>query len=85
MLAARAVHGIGIAFFSIVFGSARAIPEGKAPEVQGTLISMFAFGGVIGLLAGGTIIDEFGLYATFYPVAPIALTLAAIIGKFVSV
>jgi len=86
MVAARAVQGIGIAFFPIVFGIVREqFPKEKLPIAQGTLISMFAFGGVIGLLAGGTIINEFGWRATFYPIAPIALTLVAIIGKFVKV
>lgn len=86
MVAARSVQGIGISFFPIVFSIVRdQFPRDKLAIAQGTLISMFAFGGVIGLLAGGTIINEFGWRATFYPIAPIAIVLAAVIAKTIRV
>lgn len=86
MVAARSVQGIGISFFPIVFSIVRdQFPRDKLAIAQGTLISMFAFGGVIGLLAGGTIINEFGWRATFYPIAPIAIVLAAVIARTIRV
>ena len=46
---------------------------------------MFAFGGVIGLLAGGYIIEYFGWKATFYSVIPISILLIIIIKKYIRI
>ncbi|MEW5839800.1 MAG: MFS transporter [Thermoproteota archaeon] len=86
MVAARSVQGIGISFFPIVFGIVRdRFPREKLAIAQGTLISMFAFGAVIGLMAGGTITNSFGWRATFYPVAPVVVALIVVIARLVRV
>jgi MFS family permease len=46
---------------------------------------MFASGAVIGLLVGGNIIQDYGWQATFFTIIPIAITLFAIIRRFINV
>jgi len=61
MLIARAIQGIGLSMFPIAFGIVRdQFPREKISIGQGVITSMFASGAVIGLLAGGTIIQDYG-------------------------
>ena len=86
MLISRTVQGIGMSVFPIVFAIVQdQFPRNKAAIAQGTLASMFAFGGVLGLLAGGNIIEQFGWRATFYSVIPVAVLLIIIILQYVRV
>jgi MFS family permease len=86
MLISRTVQGIGMSVFPIVFAIVQdQFPRNKAAIAQGTLASMFAFGGVLGLLAGGNIIEHFGWRATFYSVIPVAVLLIIIILHYVQV
>jgi MFS family permease len=86
LLISRTVQGIGMSVFPIVFAIVQdQFPRNKVSIAQGTLASMFAFGGVLGLLVGGNIIEHFGWRMTFYSVIPIALLLIMIILRYVRV
>jgi MFS family permease len=86
MIISRTVQGIGMSVFPIVFAIVQdQFPREKISIAQGTLASMFAFGGVIGLLAGGYIIEYFGWKVTFYSVIPISISLIIIIKKYVKI
>ncbi len=86
LLISRTVQGVGLSVFPIVFAIVQdEFPRNKIAIAQGTLASMFAFGGVLGLVVGGNIIEYFGWKATFYSVAPVAVLLIIIIIKQVHV
>ena len=86
LLISRTVQGIGMSVFPIVFAIVQdQFPRNKVSIAQGTLASMFAFGGVLGLLVGGNIIEHFGWMMTFYSVIPIAALLIIIIHRYVRV
>src|SRR5215210_6591729 len=82
----RAIQGIGISIFPIAFGIIRDkfSPE-KLAVAQGIFSSTLSGGAVIGLLLGGSIVENFGWQATFLFIIPIAISLFAIINKFVSI
>jgi MFS family permease len=53
-MASRIVHGNGMSVFPIVFAIIQTqFPKDKIAIGQGTLASMFSFGGVLGLIIGG--------------------------------
>ena len=86
MIIFRTIQGIGMSVFPIVFAIVQdQFPREKISIAQGTLASMFAFGGVIGLLAGGYIIEYFGWKVTFYSVIPISISLIIIIKKYIRI
>jgi MFS family permease len=86
MIIARAIQGIGLSMFPIAFGIVRdQFPREKISIGQGVITSMFASGAVIGLLVGGTIIQDYGWQATFFTIIPIAITLFAVIRHFINV
>jgi MFS family permease len=86
LLISRTVQGIGMSVFPIVFAIVQdQFPRNKVSIAQGTLASMFAFGGVLGLLVGGNIIEHFGWRMTFYSVIPIAILLIIVILRYVQV
>src|ERR1041385_7039116 len=86
MLIARAIQGIGLSMFPIAFGIVRdQFPREKISIGQGVITSMFASGAVIGLLAGGTIIQDYGWQTTFFTIIPIAIALLVIIRRFIKV
>jgi MFS family permease len=83
---ARAIQGIGISMFPISFGIIRdKFPPEKLAIAQGIFSSTLSGGAVIGLILGGSIIENFGWQATFLFVLPLAITLFVIISKFVYV
>src|SRR5919197_349823 len=83
MLLARAIQGIGMSMFPIAFGIIRdQFPREKISIGQGVISSMFASGAVIGLVAGGMIISNYGWHATFLSTIPIAITLFIVIWRF---
>ncbi|MDX1372586.1 MAG: MFS transporter, partial [Nitrososphaeraceae archaeon] len=74
LLISRTVQGIGMSVFPIVFAIVQdKFPRKRIAIAQGTLASMFAFGGVLGLVIGGNIIEYFGWKATFHSIMPMAL------------
>ena len=80
---ARAIQGIGMAMFVIAFGIIRdQFPREKISIGQGVISSMFASGAVIGLLAGGIIINNYGWHATFFSTIPVAVALFIVIWRF---
>jgi MFS family permease len=86
LLLSRTVQGIGMSVFPIVFAIVQdQFPRNKVSIAQGTLASMFAFGGVLGLLVGGNIIEHFGWRMTFYSVIPVSMLLIIIIWRYVQV
>lgn len=86
MIFARAIQGIGLSMFPIAFGMVRdQFPREKISIGQGVITSMFASGAVIGLLVGGTIIQEYGWQTTFITIIPIAIILLTVIRRFINV
>ena len=78
MLLVRIVQGIGMSMFPIAFGIIRdQFPRSKIAIGQGIITSMFAAGAVIGLVAGGHLIQNFGWQSTFFSIIPIVLARAA--------
>ena len=83
LFGARATQGIGMAMFVIAFGIIRdQFPREKISIGQGVISSMFASGAVIGLVAGGLIINNYGWHATFLSTIPIAVALFVVIWRF---
>ena len=86
LVTARAIQGIGISMFPIAFSILRdKFPPKKLAIAQGIFSSTLSGGAVIGLIIGGSIIQNFGWRATFLFIIPIAIILFAIIAKFVHV
>jgi len=84
MLAARVAQGVGISMFPIAFAIIReTLPEKKLAIGQTIFGSTFSGGAVVGLLVGGSIIQNYGWHVTFFSVVPIAVALALIINKFI--
>jgi MFS family permease len=84
LLAVRAVQGLGISMFPIAFGVVREqFPKERIAVGQGIITSMFAAGAVIGLVAGGNIIEMFGWQATFFSILPVAIALLIVISKYI--
>ena len=83
---ARVIQGIGISMFPIAFSILRdKFPPEKLAIAQGIFSSTLSGGAVIGLIIGGSIVQSFGWRATFTFMVPVAITLFAIIAKFVYV
>jgi MFS family permease len=86
MLAIRIIQGIGMSMFPIAFGIIRELfPRSKLAIGQGVITSMFAAGAVIGLVAGGHLIQNFGWNATFFSIIPVVIALLVIIARFIHV
>jgi MFS family permease len=86
LVTTRAIQGIGISMFPIAFSILRdKFPSEKLAIAQRIFSSTLSGGAVIGLIVGGTIVDNYGWRATFLFVIPIAITLFAIIAKFIYV
>ncbi|SRR5579885_713439 len=86
MIVARIAQGVGMSMFPIGFGVVRDIfPVRKLAMAQGIFTSTFFGGAVVGLLAGATIILNYGWHATFFSVFPIAVGLALIMTRFIKV
>ncbi|SHO45628.1 Transporter, major facilitator family protein [Nitrosotalea sinensis] len=86
MILARIAQGVGISMFPIAFGIVRDIfPMQKLAIAQGIFTSTFFGGSVVGLVVGARIISSFGWHATFFSVFPIAILLAAVMAKLITV
>ena len=84
MIGVRVIQGIGMSMFPIAFGLIREqFPRSKLAIGQGIISSMFATGAVIGLVAGGHLIQNFGWQATFFSIIPIVIALIVIIWRFI--
>src|SRR5581483_1831024 len=86
MIAARAAQGVGMAMFPIAFGVIREIlPEKKLALGQTIFSSTLSGGGVIGIVGGAAIIQNFGWQATFVAILPVAIALWLMILRFVRI
>lgn len=86
MIAARAAQGVGMAMFPIAFGIIREIlPEKKLAMGQTIFSSTLSGGGVIGIVGGAAIIQNFGWQSTFVAILPVAVALWLLIQRFVQV
>jgi len=75
LLASRIGQGVGVA---LVLGCGPALalsqfPEGERTRVLGHYTSMLAFGGAVGVLAGGALVDLYGWQSVFWMRVPLAL------------
>lgn len=86
LLITRAIQGFGMSVFPIVFSIVRdKFPREKISIGNGMISSLIAAGAVIGLMAGGTIIKDYGWQATFFTIIPIAIALLIIIWRFIHI
>ena len=86
LLIARSLQGVGMGMFPIAYTMIRSqFPRSKISIGQGIITSMYTSGSVIGLVAGGGIIQYYGWHATFITVIPVSIVLLIIIWKFVNV
>ncbi|HZE77501.1 MAG TPA: MFS transporter [Nitrososphaeraceae archaeon] len=84
LIIVRIIQGIGVSMFPIAFGIIRdQLPPEKLAIGVGIFSSMFAAGSVIGLAAGGSIIENLGWRATFLSIIPFAIGLWIIIRRFI--
>ena len=74
LLIARSLQGVGMGMFPIAYTMIRSqFPRSKISIGQGIITSMYASGSVIGLVAGGGIIQYYGWHATFITVIPVSI------------
>ena len=86
MIVFRIIQGIGMSMFPLVFAIVQTqFPKDKIAVGQGTLASMFAFGGVLGLMVGGNITHSFGWHMTFLSILPFAVVVTLVIKFFVNI
>ena len=82
LLAARMGQGVGVA---LVLGCGPALalahfPDGERTRVLGHYSAMLAFGGALGVLAGGALVNAWGWPAVFWMRVPLALAALASLG-----
>jgi MFS family permease len=86
MIVFRIIQGTGMSMFPLVFAIVQTqFPKDKIAVGQGTLASMFAFGGVLGLMVGGNITHSFGWHMTFLSILPFAVVVTVVIKFFVNI
>jgi MFS family permease len=84
LLASRIIQGVGLAAVPAAFSLLRdTFPPAKLAIAVGVFGSMYSAGSVVGLLAGGTIIQSFGWHSTFFSIVPFAAAVTFMIAKFV--
>src|ERR1044072_6592808 len=84
LLVSRIIQGVGLAAVPAAFSLLRdTFPPAKLATAVGVFGSAYSAGSVVGLLAGASIIHNFGWHATFLTIVPFAAFITAIIAKFV--
>ena len=84
LLASRLIQGVGLAAVPAAFSLLRdTFPPSKLAIAIGVFGSAYSAGSVVGLLAGATIIQNFGWHATFLTIVPFVILVTAMIAKFV--
>jgi MFS family permease len=82
LTAARIIQGLGLAIFPVAFTIIQNVfPKEKIAIGQGVIIALFSSGSVIGLLAGGYIIDNLGWHAIFFMLTPFPILMILFIHK----
>src|SRR5215218_1674076 len=84
LLATRIIQGVGLAAVPAAFSLLRdTFPPAKLAIAIGVFGSAYSAGSVVGLLAGATIIQNFGWHATFLAIVPFSALVTLMIAKFV--
>jgi len=84
LLATRIIQGIGLAAVPAAFSLLRdTFPPAKLAIAIGVFGSAYSAGSVVGLLAGASIIQNFGWHATFLAIVPFVALVTLMIAKFV--
>jgi MFS family permease len=84
LLATRLIQGVGLAAVPAAFSLLRdTFPPAKLAIAIGVFGSAYSAGSVVGLLAGASIIQNFGWHATFLAIVPFSTLVTLMIAKFV--
>jgi MFS family permease len=84
LLASRIIQGVGLAAVPAAFSLLRdTFPPAKLAIAVGVFGSAYSAGSVVGLLAGASIIQNFGWHNTFFFIVPFAAVVTLMIAKFV--
>ncbi|HEX2557890.1 MAG TPA: MFS transporter [Nitrososphaera sp.] len=84
LLIVRVIQGVGLAAVPAAFSLLRdTFPPAKLATAVGVFGSAYSAGSVVGLLAGASIIHNFGWNSTFFFIAPAAAMVTAMIAKLV--
>jgi len=84
LLVSRIIQGVGLAAIPAAFSLLReTFPPARLATAIGVFGSAYSAGSVVGLLAGATVIQNFGWHFTFFSIVPFALLVTVLIAKFV--
>ncbi|HXW11638.1 MAG TPA: MFS transporter [Nitrososphaeraceae archaeon] len=84
LLASRVIQGVGLAAVPVAFSIIRdSFPPEKLAMPVGVFSSAASGGSIVGLLLGASIIQNFGWYATFFFIAPVAVIVTFMIARLV--
>ncbi len=84
LLATRIIQGLGLAAVPAAFSLLRdTFPPAKLAIAVGVFGSAYSAGSVVGLLAGASVIQNFGWHATFLAIVPFSALITLMISKFV--
>lgn len=84
LLVVRVIQGVGLAAVPAAFSLLRdTFPPAKLAIAVGVFGSAYSAGSVVGLLAGASIIHNFGWNSTFFFIAPAAAIVTAMIARLV--
>jgi MFS family permease len=84
LLATRIIQGVGLAAVPAAFSLLRdTFPPAKLAIAVGVFGSAYSAGSVVGLLAGASIIQNFGWHATFLAIVPFTALVTLMIAKLV--
>jgi MFS family permease len=84
LLATRVIQGVGLAAVPAAFSLLRdTFPPAKLAIAVGVFGSAYSAGSVVGLLAGASIIQNFGWHTTFSAIVPFSALVTFMIAKFV--
>src|SRR5918997_1310974 len=84
LLATRIIQGVGLAAVPAAFSLLRdTFPPAKLAIAVGVFGSAYSAGSVVGLLAGASVIQNFGWHATFLAIVPFSALVTFMIAKFI--
>jgi len=84
LLITRIIQGVGLAAVPAAFSLLRdTFPPAKLSIAVGVFGSAYSAGSVVGLLAGASIIQNFGWHATFLAIVPFSILVTILISKIV--
>lgn len=84
LLAIRLVQGVGLAAIPAAFSLlSDSFPPSRIGIALGVFGAAYSAGSILGLMAGSSIIQNFGWHTTFFFIAPTATLVTILIAKFV--